>query len=55
LIPPGYQITLNCGQDLRCQITGAALEELNIRPGMDLWAVFKASSCFLIQPPNHAN
>jgi len=55
LVPPGYQITLNCGQDLQCQITGAALEELGIRPGMDLWAVFKASSCFLIQPPNHAN
>ena len=55
LVPPGYQITLNCGQDLHCQITGGALEELNIRPGMNLWAVFKASSCFLIQTPNHAN
>ena len=54
LVPPGYQITLNCGQDLQCQITGAALEELGIRPGMDLWAVFKASSCFLIQPPSQA-
>ena len=54
LVPPGYQITLNCGQDLHCQITGPALEELNIRPGMDLWAVFKASSCFLVQSPNPA-
>ena len=53
LAPPGYQVTLDCGQPLRCQITGAALEELKIQPGMDLWAVFKASSCFLVQatPP----
>ena len=49
LMPPGYQVTLDCGQPLRCQITGAALDEMNIRPGMDLWAVFKASSCFLVQ------
>lgn len=49
LAPPGYEVTLDCGQPLRCQITGAALEELKIRPGMDLWAVFKASSCFLVQ------
>ena len=49
LVPPGYQVTLDCGQPLRCQITGAALEELNIRPGSDMWAVFKASSCFLVQ------
>ncbi len=49
LVPPGYQVTLDCGQALRCQITGAALEELNIRPGSDMWAVFKASSCFLVQ------
>ena len=49
LVPPGYQVTLDCGQPLRCQITGAALEELKIRPGLELWAVFKASSCFLVQ------
>lgn len=51
LAPPGYQVDLDCGQPLHCQITGAALEELNIRPGMELWAVFKASSCFLVQGP----
>ena len=49
LVPSGYQVTLDCGLLLRCQITGAALDELNIRPGLDLWAVFKASSCFLVQ------
>lgn len=47
--PPGYEITLDCGQPIRCQITGGALEELEIRPGSRLWAVFKASSCFLVQ------
>ena len=54
LRPPGYQVTLNCGQAVRCQITGGALEELNIQPGQALWAVFKASSCFLIQDPEAA-
>lgn len=49
LMPPGYQVTLDCGQPFRCQITGAALDEMSIRPGMDLWAVFKASSCFLVE------
>ena len=46
--PPGYAVTLDCGQLLRCHITGAALEEMGIRAGQRLWAVFKASSCFLI-------
>ena len=52
--PPGYAVTLNCGnvgdcgQPLRCHITGAALEEMGIRTGQRLWAVFKASSCFLV-------
>jgi len=49
LHPPGYEITLDCGQPIRCQITGGALKELEIRPGSRLWAVFKASSCFLVQ------
>ena len=51
LRPPGYEVTLDCGQPLRCHITGRALEEMNIRPGLVLWAVFKASSCFLVQDP----
>ena len=52
--PPGYAVTLDCGQLLRCHITGAALEEMGIVAGQHLWAVFKASSCFLVdeeQPP----
>ena len=51
---PGYEVTLDCGQPLRCHITGAALDEMKIQPGSTLWAVFKASSCFLVQDPqNH--
>ncbi len=46
--PPGYAVTLNCGQHLRCHITGAALEEMGIQTGQRLWAVFKASSCLLV-------
>ena len=46
--PPGYAVTLDCGQPLRCHITGAALDEMGIRAGQRLWAVFKASSCFLV-------
>ena len=52
--PPGYAVTLDCGnvgdsrQPLRCHITGAALEEMGIKTGQRLWAVFKASSCFLV-------
>ena len=48
---PGYEVTLDCGQPLRCRITGASLAEMGIRPGLALWAVFKASSCFLVQDP----
>ena len=48
--PPGYTVTLECGQPLKCHITGAAMTEMDIRPGQELWAVFKASSCFLVQP-----
>ena len=46
--PPGYTVELDCGVPLRCQVTGASLEEMQIRPGQRLWAVFKASSCFLV-------
>jgi len=49
LRPPGYEVTLDCGLLLRAQITGAALTEMGIKPGLPLWAVFKASSCFLVQ------
>ncbi len=46
--PPGYEVTLDCGRLLRCHITGASLTEMGIQPGLPLWAVFKASSCFLV-------
>ena len=49
LRPPGYEVALDCGGIvLRCHITGASLESMSIAPGMPLWAIFKASSCFLL-------
>ena len=50
LRPPGYQVTLDCGGALLCcHITGSSLGEMRIEPGQALWAVFKASSCFLVK------
>lgn len=50
LRPPGYEVTLQCrGAALKCHITGASLTEMGLVPGMNLWAVFKASSCFLVR------
>jgi molybdate transport system ATP-binding protein len=50
LRPPGYEVTLDCaGSPLRCHITGSSLMEMKVEPGLDLWAVCKASSCFLVQ------
>ena len=50
LRPPGYEVRLQCrGAALKCHITGASLTEMGIVPGMNLWAVFKASSCFLVR------
>lgn len=50
LRPPGYEVALNCnGAILKCHITGASLTEMGITPGSNLWAVFKASSCFLVR------
>ncbi len=47
--PPGYEVTLDCaGTLLRCHITGASLDAMGIAPGLTLWAIFKASSCFLL-------
>ncbi len=55
LRPPGYEVTLNVGAaNLKCHITGASLAEMEIRPGKELWAVFKASSCFLVQETNYS-
>ena len=48
--PPGYRVTLDCGSiSLSCHITGSSLAEMMIEPGQPLWAVFKASSCFLVK------
>ena len=47
--PPGYTVTLDCGRLFQCNITGAAMAEMAIKPCQELWAVFKASSCFLVQ------
>ena len=51
--PPGYAVTLKLSSNLdaemlRSHIIGAALDEMGIRVGQQLWAVFKASSCFLV-------
>ena len=49
LRPPGYEVSLDCaGITLRCHITGASLDAMGITPGLPLWAIFKASSCFLL-------
>ena len=49
LRPPGYEVALDCaGTVLRCHITGASLDAMGIAPGQPLWAIFKASSCFLL-------
>ena len=49
LRPPGYEVALDCeGTILRCHITGASLEAMSIATGQPLWAIFKASSCFLL-------
>ncbi len=47
--PPGYTVELDCGIPLQCHVTGASLEEMEIQKGHRLWAVFKASSCFLVR------
>ena len=48
--PPGYRVTLDCGGALLCcHITGSSLAEMRIEAGQRLWAVFKASSCFLVE------
>ena len=55
LRPPGYEITLACrGMALRCHITGTSLNEMAIVQGSKLWAVFKASSCFLVRDEDNS-
>jgi molybdate transport system ATP-binding protein len=52
LCSAGYEVILDCVSLLRCHITGSALTELGVEPGLTLWAIFKASSCFLVQEQN---
>ena len=47
--PPGYTVELDCGLPLLCHVTGASLQEMEIGEGQTFWAVFKASSCFLVR------
>ena len=49
--PPGFTVELDCGVPLFCHVTGASLDEMSISEGQRLWAVFKASSCFLVEDP----
>ena len=44
----GCRVVLDCGVLLACHVTRRAVEELGIRPGATLWAVLKASSCFVL-------
>jgi molybdate transport system ATP-binding protein len=44
----GYEVTLDCGFPLRCHVTEGALQELGITTGKAVWAVVKASSCFVV-------
>ncbi len=49
LRPPGYEVALDCGgTTLRCHITRTSLDAMGIESGLPLWAIFKASSCFLL-------
>ena len=50
--PPGFTVELDCGVPLLCHVTGASLDEMSISEGQQLWAVFKASSCFLVEDSN---
>jgi molybdate transport system ATP-binding protein len=45
-----YEVALDCGIPLRCTVTYAALQGLGIAPGAPVWAVIKASSCFVVAP-----
>jgi molybdopterin-binding protein len=52
--PPGYRVNLDCnGVSLHCHITGSSLADMKIERYMQLWAVFKASSCFLVSAGGH--
>lgn len=44
-----YEVIMDCsGVFLRSHITHRAVEELGVKPQVDLWAVIKTSSCFIL-------
>jgi molybdate transport system ATP-binding protein len=45
----GYEVTIDCGVLLRCQVTPRAVAGLHIAPGATLWGVIKASSIAILQ------
>ena len=47
---PGHDVTVDCGGGLSLvsHVTRHAITQLGIREGVQLWAVVKASSCFLL-------
>lgn len=47
---PGYNVMLDChGLLIVAHVTRSAVEELDVRVGRPIWAVIKASSCFVLQ------
>lgn len=40
--------TVNCGVEMRAQLTLAARDALHLRPGSDIWLIVKTHSCHLL-------
>lgn len=45
----GYEIAIDCGALLRCQVTPRAVASLHIEKGATVWAVVKVSSIAVLQ------
>ena len=45
---PGVEVVVQCGITVRSLVTQEAVRELGLEPGKRVWAVLKASSCFLV-------
>ncbi|HUG43915.1 MAG TPA: ABC transporter ATP-binding protein [Acidobacteriota bacterium] len=45
-----YEVRMDCGGvPLASHVTRKSVEELNIAPGTDLWAIVKTASCFVLR------
>jgi molybdate transport system ATP-binding protein len=44
-----YEVALDCRFPLLGHVTRRSVEELGLRPGAAIWAVIKASSCFVLR------